>query len=64
MSQMCAKRNRLGEEKMDELDDAKRDLTNATIDFENEKTGWRAYTSQLNAKLDGTELQIVFLRSK
>lgn len=46
---------------MNELDDAKRDLENAAVRFENGAAGWRLYALQLNAKLDGTELQNSFL---
>lgn len=48
---------------MDELDDAKKELENAAVRFENGAAvaGWRAYVAQLNAKLDGTEFQNSFL---
>lgn len=45
---------------MNELDDAKRDMENAAVRFENENgtsdSDWKAYVQQLGAKLGGTEL--------
>ncbi|MFZ6772881.1 hypothetical protein ACO0LB_09190 [Undibacterium sp. SXout7W] len=42
---------------MDEVDDAKRELANAAVDFESGASGWKAYVRQLNTRLDGTEIQ-------
>lgn len=49
---------------MDELDDAKRDLENAAVRFENGEAGWKVYAAQLHAKLDGTELENSLLIQK